>query len=62
MEYSYELTRKLGGRYLPLFVKYGPSRGIAMYHFVPPTRTCLDPACRDYLRTNHSHHRHSPRF
>ncbi|KAF6742244.1 hypothetical protein DFP72DRAFT_1179427 [Ephemerocybe angulata] len=54
MEYSYELTRKLGGRYLPLFVKYGPSRGIAMYHFVPPTRTCLDPACRDYLRTNHS--------
>ncbi|KAF6763450.1 hypothetical protein DFP72DRAFT_1141386 [Ephemerocybe angulata] len=40
-----DLTETLGTRYIPLFLKHGPSNDIAFYNFSPPTRTCLDPGC-----------------
>ncbi|PPQ79909.1 hypothetical protein CVT26_004187 [Gymnopilus dilepis] len=27
------------------FLEYGISRGLAFYHFLPPTRFCIDPCC-----------------
>ncbi|KAL0947556.1 hypothetical protein HGRIS_013649 [Hohenbuehelia grisea] len=31
--------------YIKLFLVHGLSRGLALHHFLPPTRVCIDPAC-----------------
>ncbi|KAF8531638.1 hypothetical protein JB92DRAFT_2659597, partial [Gautieria morchelliformis] len=30
---------------LPLFLKFGPTNGVAFPDFFPPHRTCIDPKC-----------------
>ncbi|KAH6871949.1 hypothetical protein BKA70DRAFT_1484028 [Coprinopsis sp. MPI-PUGE-AT-0042] len=48
--YNDALVERLAPQYLSYFLQYGPAYGLAFYTLVPPTKTCLDPACREEVR------------
>ncbi|KII92428.1 hypothetical protein PLICRDRAFT_134020 [Plicaturopsis crispa FD-325 SS-3] len=39
-------------KYMRVFLENGLSRGVGIYDVGPPTRICLDPACRQQVRVN----------